>query len=386
MSEHAPYVRLRFAIQYFALFAMLSMVFNYVQLFLTARGFSDAQVGYLQGVMALAGVCGPILIGHLADRFGRRQALLICLVLFVAMLIPLNTISVFAIAATFMAGMGFFSNAAIPLTDTAASAELPDPARNYGRVRIWGSIGFVVTLLVIRSFSLVDEGSSTSILTAILVGAGLCFGSSMFLPDGRRARDRAEAAGPKGHFDRVFWLFVLVVAFHQLAMSSYYYFFLKFLRAEVKMEQAAWVSSIGAIAEIPMLFCGGLLVRRLGIRKMLMLSMVGVSLRLAIYAAAPTLVAILPAQLLHGATFGLLHAASIEFLRRKIPAGRRGLAMAIYMSLGLGLPRFLGSSLGGIVVERWGYATLYALYTLPPLVSLACLALAGRRFNPGLPE
>ena len=49
------------------------------------------------------------------------------------------------------------------------------------------------------------------------------------------------------------------------------------------------------------------------------------------FAAAPTDLV----QLLHSMTFGLFHAASIEFLRRKVPAARRGMAMALYMSLSL---------------------------------------------------
>ena len=354
-----------------------------MQVFLRARGFSDAEVGYLQGVMALAGVVGPIAVGHLADRFGRRRwALLACVALFAAVLPPLNATTVFLPAAILAAGIGLFGRTAIPLTDTLASCELPEPTRDYGRVRVWGSIGFVLTLVVIRVFGLIDESSSTSIMTAMLVTAGLCFLSSSALPDHHRARREAEAqADTGGGFDAVFWLFVFVALTHRLGMSAYYFFFTNYLRDVLKMEQAAWVWCIGAAAEIPLLFAGGWVIRRFGIPAMLMASLAAVSVRLCVYAWAPVLAVILPVQVLHALTFGAFHAASIEFLRRKVPAARRGVAVALYMSLSLGVSNWIGSSVGGVIVEHWGYASLYLIYSFPPLVGLACVALARKKLR-----
>lgn len=386
-------VNLRFAAHYFLLFAMMGIVFPYVQLFLRNRGFSDSQVGYLQGILALASVAGPLLVGHLADLLGRRKlALVFGLLAAAAVLPPLDATSSFSAAGALLVFLGLFGQTSIPLTDTLASAELHDPAHTYGRVRIWGSIGFVAVLAAVAALRLVNETSSTSIMRAMLVTTLVCTLSALLLPDSHRRAAAAPppafapapspGAAPAGScFDGLFWLFVAVAVLHRLGMSAYYFFFTNYLRDVVHLNPAGWVWAIGPAAEIPMLFFAGRLIRRFGIGPLLAVSLASVTLRLGMYAVLPTLWAILPAQILHAASFGTFHAASIEFLRRKVPASRRGLAMAIYAGIGVGLPNWLGSSAGGVIVEHAGYATLYLLYAAVPLAGLALLALGGRRMN-----
>ena len=117
-----------------------------------------------------------------------------------------------------------------------------------------------------------------------------------------------------------------------------------------------------------------------------MLALTAVSLRLLTLATAPPLPLVVVSQLLHALTFGLFHATSIEFLRRSVPPSRRGLAMAIYMGLGLALPGWIGSTLGGVVIERWGFSTLYLVYAAAPVVGLLILAVAGGKLDAVGPE
>jgi PPP family 3-phenylpropionic acid transporter len=147
------------------------------------------------------------------------------------------------------------------------------------------------------------------------------------------------------------------------------------------MRQAAWVWAIGSAAEIPMVFFAGRIIRRLGLVSMLIVSMLAVSARLAVYALFPTLWAALPVQILHALAFGLFHPACIEFVRRSAPARRQGLAMALYTSLSIGLPSLVGSAMGGWIIERWGYAPLYLSYAAAPLVGVACLAATAKKMR-----
>jgi predicted MFS family arabinose efflux permease len=76
-------VLVRFRIHYFVLFAVLATINPYFQLFLRACGFSTDDIGFLQGILGMAGVAGPLVIGYLADRLGRRRTLLMaCLAAF----------------------------------------------------------------------------------------------------------------------------------------------------------------------------------------------------------------------------------------------------------------------------------------------------------------
>jgi PPP family 3-phenylpropionic acid transporter len=373
-------MKTRFAIQYFALFALVATISPYMQRFLRAKGFSDAEVGSLQGIMLLA-ACGPVLIGPLADRFGRKRTMILSVLAAAALLPLLKATGSAWLAGVLLAGVGLSTSMLIPLTDTLAANELPDPAHNYGRVRIWGSLGFVFVLAAVGGTGLIDEHSPVSMLTAMLIGSALFLATTLAVPDRHRT---VAARGPHdgGHpFDAVFYLFLLVGAMHQFGMSGHYSFFTNYAEDVLKLPRGAWTWAIGSAAEIPFLFCGGWFLRRMGIRAMLFFSSLAVAIRIGTYALFPLKAAVLPIQLLHAPVFGLRHAASIEFLRRKAPAGRRGLAMALYMSLAIGVPNWLGSTVGGVIVEKWKYATLYMLYAIPPLIGALCVLAGGRKLN-----
>jgi len=381
LGFRASSVLVRFAVHYFLLFTVMATVYPYFQIFLRARGFTASQVGYLQGLLALAGVCGPVLIGRAADRLGSRRMLIVaCWAVAGLLLIPLGTGGGFWIAAALVVGIGLTVRTPIPLTDALVADALADPVHQYGQVRTWGSIGFVLSLLCIRVFGLVDESSAPSMLRAMLIALGICTVSSLTLREHRAAAKPTDHTPTRrGHFDVAFWLFIAAAATHQLGMSAYYSFFTMYLHDSLGMEHAAWVWALGTAAEVPMLFFAGRVIQRFGLVAMLVASMSAVTVRLTAYALAPMAGVVLPGQVLHAMTFGLFHAASIEFLRRKAPPGSRALAMALYMSLSIALPGWLGSSLGGIIVEHWGYSALYLLYAAFPLAGVAILIASGIR-------
>jgi len=374
---------IRFSVHYFVLFVMYATITPYFQLLLKSRGFSDPEIGFLQGWLVLAGVAGPLAAGYLGDRLGRRRMFLVggC-VAFALLIIPMAGVTRIAVAAVLAVGIGLTSRTAIPLTDALASRELPDPARTYGRVRVWGSLGFVLTVLALSLGGLVDESSSTSMVRAVLVAAGLCAITASLLPDRHRRRRLAEQpARERERFSGAFWLFILVVAWQPLAMAAYYQFFSLYLKEMYGLDKAVWIWSMGSAAEIPLLLFSAAIIRRIGVSVSLTLALSAVSVRLLVLAHVPPLPVVLGSQLLHALTFGLFHATSIEFLRRCAPPARRGLAMAIYAGVALALPGWIGSSLGGLAIQRWGYRVAYLAYAAAPVVGLAVLAAAGRRLD-----
>jgi PPP family 3-phenylpropionic acid transporter len=254
----------------------------------------------------------------------------------------------------------------------------------YGQVRTWGSVGFVATLLAAGAFGLIDEESSTSMIRAMLIATGLCFVSSLFIHQPTRSTQRETVSAARGSgFTLAFWLFIAAAGLHQLGMAAYYNFFTLYLKSTFQMRYAGWVWALGTMAEIPMLFFAGRIIRRFGLIRMLAASMSAVTVRFLVLSQVPILAVVLPSQAFHAMTFGLFHAASIEFLRRQVAPARRGLAMTLYMSLALALPSWIGSSAGGVIVERWGYSTLFLSYAAAPMVGILLLALLRSRVNAG---
>ncbi|MFW6146289.1 MAG: MFS transporter [Planctomycetota bacterium] len=369
----------RFAVYYFAYFASFAVITPFFQAFLDARGFDKPQVGLLLGTFCLAGVVGIIGIGHLADHWGRRRAaLLAAMAASMVMLVPLNRISTFAVALPLVFLFGVAYKSIIPLGDALAATELPDPATQYGRARALGTLGYIVMLWALTLFGWIDTASSTSVLVCFLITSAVCLPVIALLPDHHRRTSGAAAAAPDGGFDRVFALFIVVAFLGQWGMAAHYAFFTLYLKDMFHLAAPGWIWSIGAVTELPIIFCGGWFLRRFGIVPMLVASLAAMAIRLTVYALAPGLAPVVAVQVLHAATFGLWHPAAIEFLRRKVAPARQGLAMSLYMAVGFGAAQMIGSADGGFLIEAGGYRLMYTLHAIPPLLGIVLLLLARR--------
>jgi len=368
----------RFGLYYFAYFASFAVLNPYFQLFLAARGFSKSQVGLLLGAFELAGAVGPLILGHIADRMGKRRVMLaVGMACSAIVLVPLNWVSAFWFALPLTAVLGLAYKTTIPLADALAASELVDPLHQYGPVRAMGSVGVVATLWLIRLFGLIDETSSGSILRCFLVTVAIVLPTIFLLPDRHRAVASDVGRRSGEGFDAAFWLCIAAVFLGRLGISAHYSFFSLFLREKLAVQDVSWVWSIGSMAELPVIFFAGRIVRRFGLLAMLIASMAAVSVRLGIYAALPQLPIVAAAQVLHSFTFGLFHTATFEFIHRKVPKARQALAMAVYMSVGVGASGLIGSSLGGLLIDHSGYATFFGIYALAPLLGIVLL-LAGK--------
>jgi len=372
---------------YVLLFASYAILTPYLQLFLKARGLPVSEIGFLLGLLELAGIGGPIILGHLADRrVAYRLVLFSGLVMSVLVFIPLQLTTALPVFMVCIAVMGFFFRAGIPLLDSMVGRILPDPARQYGRLRVAGSISFTVVSLVLQLTGAISGDSSLSILASFGTATGLAALAVWLIPaPARGGQARAESAVNAGNvsgLDTRFWTVIGIIFLGRFGLGAYYSFFSLYLKDSFGLSGVGFLWAIGSLAEIPMVFFSGNLIRRLGIRVLLTLSLVAVSLRLGMFILAPSLLVVGLAQLLHAFTFGTFHTASVAYVNSRVAPGRRGVGMAIYNGVGGGLPTFLAASLGGLFLESHGYRSLFLVYALVPLAGVAMLLLFGKRILP----
>jgi PPP family 3-phenylpropionic acid transporter len=152
-------------------------------------------------------------------------------------------------------------------------------------------------------------------------------------------------------------------------------FFSLYVVEELKVDTVALMWALSAGSEIPFIFLSAVLIRRFGAARLLAVSAAGVAARLAVYVLFPTFAGAVAGQPLHALFFGLFHPAAVAFVATKVPTERRGVGMAMYLSLGIGLPTFLGSAAGGFIVEAAGYRVLFASFIVFALASLVLFAL-----------
>jgi MFS transporter, PPP family, 3-phenylpropionic acid transporter len=365
---------------YFGLFGAFAIIAPFLQLFLRDMNFSPSQIGIMQGSFEVAGIIGPMLLGRIGDKTGRYKLLIImsmslAIVFHSLLILPMP----FYLALLIIFFLGFFYKNGIPLTDTLASHGLPRFQSNYGKVRIVGSLGYVIISFTLSILGLIDGSSPRSILFWFIILVGFQIMTLFFVPPPSYSEE--ERLKATGHLTPFFWLVIAIVFFNRISMSSYYSFFFLFIKQTWAIEKIGAVSALAAFAEIPIIILTSRMIRRFGYVNLFFLALASVSLRMLDYAFARSFLLVLAGQLLHCLTFGLMHALTIAFIQEKTKPANRGVAMAIYMSIGIGLAGFIGSTAGGYIVESQGYRQLFFYYGLLPLGGLVPLSILKRKMG-----
>jgi PPP family 3-phenylpropionic acid transporter len=171
--------------------------------------------------------------------------------------------------------------------------------------------------------------------------------------------------------DSTFVVGIIVIALGRLALASYNAFFSLYLIEELDWHAIGAMSALSATVEIPMMLVAWKFMRKHSPMMAVAVSSLAIIARLAIYAVFPTRGGVVGGQLLHSLCYGLFQPASVAFVNLKTPPAERTTGMALLLGFGIGLPAFLGSVIGGAIVDVVGYRWMYALFSLFAIASVA---------------
>jgi len=386
----------RFGLNFFCLFAVFGVVAPYLQVLLDARGFSKQNIGFILGGVEAAGLVSPLLWGWVSDHSRHRRSIMAAAVLGAgATFLLFGRVAGVGVGLAVALCFGFFVRPIIPLTDGFVLRYLSEHRGDYGRARVWGSLSFVFTILVLEALGVADEQKGTRlILGAVVVLTLFHLGSVSLLP--LTANEHAVRSGRTPYrrveFDwsllrsRAFVILLAVGFLGRMAMQSQYSFFTLFVREEIGYAQAGKLWTLGALAEIPVIFFSGVLIARLGIRNLLVLGLLGATLRITGYAVAPILWVVVALQALHALAFGAFHVATVTFVARLVPSGMKQSAMAVFVAVSMGLGAILGSALGGVLIEHFGYRAMYGVFSCIGAASCVAAWLFLAEPSPHTPE
>lgn len=360
--------RMPLAVSFAASFSIFAVTTPYLPVLIRESGYGPAVVGLLLGSFEIAGIAGPFLTGRVADRLGRfRPALGVSYVLLLLPLAPLLWVRHPAAALGSLIVFAIGLKSIIPLVDASATIALGKTG-DYGRVRVVASISFVLVSLFLQYQRWMPPDAPFRIAFWIVVTTVVCICCLPLLPERER---RVESSGPRHEgatrrkfIDAPFAIGIALIALSRLAMAPIYSFFSLYVLEELRWDAVGTLWSLSAASEIPIMLLSARIITRFGAPAILGLSSLAIVVRLALYALLPTPVGVVVAQLLHSLCFGLFHIAGVGFISTRVPPERRATGMAIYLSLGYGLPTFLGSALGGLIVEVAGYRALYGGFTV----------------------
>jgi PPP family 3-phenylpropionic acid transporter len=362
-------VAARLSFLYVAIFLFVGVGLPFWPVWLADKGSTAAEIGILLSLSGWTKIIGNPLIAQLADRSGDLRAVLIA-----SAAASLATFALFAVVGGFWPFLivttisSLAISALTPLSDSLTMRMVATHRIDYGRVRLWGSLSFILAGL---AAGWLIAGRSPSIVLPLLLGClALTLLSAVTLPIARGPVGTVSlAAWLQLLRDRRLLLFILAAGFIQSSHAMLYGFgSLRWLAAGYGEDAIGLLWAIGVVAEVILFAFGGVLVRRLGPIGLLLLGGGAGMLRWVLFALFTSLPVLVLIQLLHALTFAATHLAAVYFLVREAPAGLAATAQGLYGAIAWG-------GLFGLAMLASG--TLYAAFAGAAFHAMAAMCLVG---------
>ena len=361
MAQTVPYWRLSGF--YFAYFAYVGALSPYFSLYLQHLGLGALAISVLLALQQMMRMLGPNLWGRIADTRGTRLSLLrLSMLLMAASFCCLFFAESFFGLFAVMAIMSFFGSAAMPLHESMTFMWLKDEPDRYGPIRLWGSVGFIIAVLALGGILDVVAMGRLLWLALPLVGMVLIFTFALPQPARVAKAVARESLWPVLRRTEV-WALLLSCFLMAVAHGPLYTFFSIYLSGNGYGKGAIgalW--SLGVMAEIIVFLVMPRLVRRWAFSGILAASYIcGVVRFLMIGWAVDSVAAMAVAQILHAATFGAHHAASVGLINAWFRDGRQVGGQALYLSLSFGAGGMVGGLASGLLWEHAGPSATFSL-------------------------
>ncbi|MDO9242567.1 MAG: MFS transporter [Rhodocyclaceae bacterium] len=358
----------RLGVWYFFYFAFVGAFAPYFTLYLQDVGLSAWEIGVLMSVPQVMRLVAPNLWGLLADHLGHRVGIVRLAALFSALgFVGFFFTHNYTGMLLAMALVWFFWSAALPLVEAMTLDYLVEHPDRYGRIRLWGSVGFIVSVMVIGT--LLDYLPIAALLWAILAILASVLASALTLPD-TKVGAGGTAPPLSGLLKRPEVLALLAACFFMAVAHGPLYVFYSIHLVDHGYGKMAvglfW--SLGVLAEIGVFMAMPRLMRHVSLRQILLVSFALAILRfLLIGWGADSPVLLVVAQLLHGVTFGAYHAAAMAVLTRWFDSRQQARVQGIYGSLSFGAGGMVGGLIGG---AAWGSLGAGITYTFAALCAV----------------
>ncbi|HEV8606873.1 MAG TPA: MFS transporter [Tepidisphaeraceae bacterium] len=420
---------------YFLIFALGGSVVPFISLYFQQHGLRKDEIGYVQGVAAVAVVLSPILLTFLADsRLDGRK------ILAGAMLVAAGALGGLYLVSGFVATLVVWQMhmlAYVPLSTLQDGVtfsvmkrreEKRLPLVPYHRVRVWGSVGFMIPSVIL--FFVVKK----TITPILAVGAG--FGvlgaiTAMILPNGERrgkgqgTRDKSrspwpsprsteereeegvpgrgekrstgergeeaekeigatkvESRVPTGEAARRMFrgpllIFCLASFLLNAAQAPYYTYYAIYLKEKVRIGQE-WVgliSNVGVVVEIFFMLGFAKLLGRWGLKKLMIVGAGCVAARMGLLALWPTPAVAVGTQLFHGMIVLALLVAPPVYLNQHAEDRYRHSMQGLYGMGVMGMGRIAGNLIAG-PISRWSLPGVYGSVAVLSVVAIGLLGVA----------
>ncbi|HIF08660.1 MAG TPA: MFS transporter [Sneathiellales bacterium] len=345
-SSPPKWVAIRLSVFYGALFLVVGIVMPFWPVWLTARGLDATEIGTVLAVGLLTRVIASPLAAHFADLRGKRHQTMSFLAagMVGAYLLYGLTWNFWTVLPVAMLSACFFP-ALMPLAESLTVRATYDQKLDYGRIRLWGSVAFILTAIAGGLFL---EGKSVIFVWWMIIGAAIVvFLATFILPHDQQPKltpaegTHAWARAQQLVFQRRFLLFLLVAGLIQASHAVYYGFAtLHWLSLGYSKTMIGVLWAEGVVAEILLFAVSNRVIARVGPERLLLIACALGVVRWLVTSEASSLAVLFAIQLLHAMTYAASHLAAMHIIQRTTPADLSATAQSVYASTSMGV--FMG--------------------------------------------
>jgi len=354
---------------YGAYFAAMGVILPFFPVYLAGRGMDVAAIGVFTGLLSVAKVLAPPVVGHALDAHPRPARFILFASLAAGLLVfcfPWATSDWFL--AALVLGFGCLWAAVLPLTDGLSVAVSEAALVDYGRLRVWGSIGFVVASLLgglwLADSQAVDLPYWLAALMLLIAYSANGF-PERHVGGGEQ--------GPHTGMMRGGLIWLLLAGFvMQASHGAYYGFFsLYLLQAGYSGWQVGGFWVLGVLAEIVLMWRFSRPVAGAAPGMLLSVCLLLAALRWLGLGMTTGLAWLLLLQLLHAASFAAFHVNAVTWVQRLAPEHRRASAQGWYSAFGFGMGSAVGiMGCGWIATQAGGTADFSSAFFACAVVAL----------------
>ena len=360
---------------YFFYYFFVGSFVPYWGIYLQSENFSPSSIGILLSLFQISRIVAPNFWGWLADHSGHRVKWIkltsfLGLIGFIGVFWAKGFFWIFLV----MSALSLFTSSTLPLAESLTLAHLATTDGHYSRIRLWGSIGFIVASLFLGY--LIDLQGINILLWVLLITQAIIFFLSNTIPEAKEIHHKKN--------DLSIWKIIktpsvvalligctLMVSAHGV-LYNFYSIYLK--EHGYSSATIGWLWAVGVICEIFIFMLMPKILRRYSLKTILLISLFLGVIRFILIGASPDhFYLLLIAQMFHAATFGSFHAASIEVIAYFFKGRNQSRGQAIYNSVAYGIGGTIGGLGGGYLIQYLGGQLGFMIAAISPLIGFVVI-------------
>ena len=365
----------RLSSSYFFYFAILGLISPYLSVFLDGKGFSSLELGEIFAMLTATKIVAPSLWAVLADKTG-QQLLIIRLGAFFALIsfMLLFWLDSYWPISFSLALFSLFWTAILPQLEVFTLNSVRRSNKIYARIRLWGSVGFIVLAMFAGqimayyeqpdlSQTFISSYTHAFVLMGCVILSCLLLSTIAIKPKRIVAKVHTQALALKGKLLAPrFVIFFIAGVLLQISFGPYYGFFALFLRDLAYSGIAVGLLiSLGVVAEILVFIFASSFFKHFSLKVLLTFSLAVTAFRwllVAYYAQSVWVLAF--TQLIHAASFALFHSASMLFISSHFTSCQQSRGQAVYLGGVYGVGGAMGAYVAGALwLDGLGASTAF---------------------------